>query len=49
LLVFPFMLLLQWLACVELNVPQREPGNENECSGKPLEAMGWKKCSGCTR
>jgi hypothetical protein len=29
--------------------PLREEGNENNGSGEPLEAIGWKKCSRCLR
>jgi hypothetical protein len=29
--------------------PLREEENENNGSDEPLEAIGWKKCSGCMR
>jgi hypothetical protein len=48
-MAFAFMLLLQWLAQAEYKRPLREEGNENDSSGEPLEAMGWKKCSRCMR
>jgi hypothetical protein len=43
------MLLLQWLSQAARMRPLREEGNQNNRSGEPLEAIGWKKYSGCMR
>jgi hypothetical protein len=48
-MVFAFMLLLQSLSQAEQNRPLREEGNENNRSGEPLEAIGWKKYWECMR
>ena len=42
-------LLIQSLPRVQCYVAWREEANQFNVSGRPLEAMGWKKCSGCMR
>jgi hypothetical protein len=49
LLAFACKLLLQSLPRAECMFAFRELENQIDVSGQPLEAMEWKRCSGCTR